>query len=160
MPLPAENFSPFEKLLVDLAKAGVDFAVVGGVAVSLNGFVRATDDVHIIVSEKRDNVSGLLEQLQKWGEGWARELSVEEFLPQEGSIRVREEFDLDIFTRMRGKSLEDFRPRLKYLESASVRIPYIAPEDLIWLKQQSWREKDRMDVFALKEILDKAKPHG
>jgi hypothetical protein len=153
MPLPAENFSPFEKLLVDLAKAGVDFAVVGGVAVSLNGFVRATDDVDIIVSEKPDNVSRLLEQLQKWGEGWARELSVEEFLPQEGSIRVREEFDLDIFTRMRGKSLDDFRHRLKYLESASIRIPYIAPEDLIWLKQQSWREKDRMDVFALKEIL-------
>ena len=56
---------------------------------------------------------------------------------------------------MRGKSLEDFRHRLKYLESASIRIPYIAPEDLIWLKQQSWREKDRMDVFALKEILAK-----
>src|SRR5688572_5609030 len=155
MPLPAENFSPFEKLLVDLAKAGADFAVVEGVAVSLNGFVRATDDVDIIVSEGRDNVSRLLEQLQKWGEGWARELTVEEFAPQEGSIRVREEFDLDIFTRMRGKSLEDFRPRLKYLKSASVRIPYIAPEDLIWLKQQSWREKDRMDVCALKEILDK-----
>jgi len=26
-----------------------------------------------------------------------------------------EDFDLDIFTRMRGRSLEDFRPRLRYL---------------------------------------------
>ncbi len=112
-------------------------------AVSLNGFVRATDDVDIIVSEKRENVSKLLEQLQTWGEGWARELNVEEFVPQEGSTRIREEFDLDIFARMRGKSLEDFRPRLRYFSSDSVRIPYIAPEDLVWLKQQSWREKDQ-----------------
>ena len=160
MPSPAENFSPFEKLLVDLAKAGVDFAVVGGVAVSLNGFVRATDDVDIIVSEKPENIAKLLEQLRNWGEGWARELKLDEFVPQEGSIRVSEEFDLDVFTRMRGKSLEDFRPGLKYLKIDSVRIPYISPEDLIWLKQQSSREKDQMDVFALKEILAKEKGRG
>lgn len=159
MPLPAENFSPFEKLLVELARARVDFAVVGGVAVSLNGFVRATDDLDIIVRDDAENVSKLLQQLRNWGEGWARELSVDEFQPQEGSIRVCEDFDLDIFTRMRGKSLEDFRPRLRYVKSGSVPIPYIAPEDLIWLKEQSWREKDRMDVFALKEILTREAQH-
>src|SRR5688572_9162247 len=109
MPSHAESFFRFEELLVDLAKAGVDFAVVGGVAVSLNGFIRATEEVDIIISEKPENVSKLLQQLQHWGEGWARELRTEEFVPQEGSIRVQEDFDLDIFTRMRGKSLEDFR---------------------------------------------------
>jgi acylphosphatase len=160
MSLPAENFSPFERLLVALAKGGVDFAVVGGVAVSLNGFVRATDDVDIIVSEERPNVSKLLQELRSWGEGWARELKVEEFVPQEGSIRICEEFDLDIFTRMRGRSLEDFRPRLKYFDSGVVRIPYISPEDLIWLKRDSWREKDQLDVFALKEILEKEQRSG
>ena len=155
MPSPAENFFQFERLLVDLAQAGVDFAAVGGVAVSLNGFVRATDDVDIIVSEKPENIARLLEQLKKWGEGWARELTVADFVPQEGSLRLSEDFDLDIFTRMRGKSLDDFRPRLKHFETSSVRIPYIAPEDLIWLKQSSWREKDQLDVFAMKEILAK-----
>ena len=33
-----ENFFQFEKLLVALAKAGVDFAVLGGLAVILNGY--------------------------------------------------------------------------------------------------------------------------
>ncbi len=37
--------------------------------------------------------------------GWARELKVEDFAPQGGFIRVMEEFDVDIFTRMRGHSL-------------------------------------------------------
>src|SRR5688572_18678764 len=93
-----ENFSQFEKLLVDLARAEVDFAVVGGVAVALNGFVRATDDLDILVSDSPENIQRLLNALSKWGEGWARELKVEDFVPQEGSIRVMDVFDLDIFT--------------------------------------------------------------
>ena len=148
-----ENFSQFEKLLVELARSAIDFAVVGGVAVSLNGFVRATDDLDILVSDQPENIRSLLDSLSRWGEGWARELKPEEFIPQEGSIRVMEEFDLDIFTRMRGKSLDDFRSRLCYLETGGTRISYLAAEDLIFLKQTSWREKDQLDVNALKEIL-------
>jgi hypothetical protein len=110
-PSMPESISPFERLLVELVGAGVDFAVVGGVAVSLNGFVRATDDLDIIVRETPENVGRMLACLAGWGEGWARELKAEEFAPQEGSIRVMEDFDLDIFTRMQGKALDDFRPR-------------------------------------------------
>jgi hypothetical protein len=91
-----ENFSQFEKLLVDLARNGIDFAVVGGVAVSLNGFVRATDDVDIIVGDGSRNIRKLLDGLSMRGEGWAKELTAEEFIPQEGSIRIMEDFDLNI----------------------------------------------------------------
>ena len=148
-----ENFSQFEKLLVDLARSGIDFAVVGGVAVSLNGFVRATDDLDILIGDAPENVQRLLDVLAKWGEGYARELKPEDFRPQEGSIRVMEEFDLDLFTRMQGKSLNDFRPRLRHLETNAIRIPYLAPEDLIFLKENSWREKDQIDVSTLKRLL-------
>ena len=142
-------------LLVELVRAGVDFAVVGGVAVSLNGFVRATDDLDIIVQESPENVRKLINCLSRWGEGWARELKEEDFAPQEGSIRVIEDFDLDIFTRMRGRSLEDFRPRLRYLGVEAIRIPYLAAADLIFLKEGSWREKDQLDVLAMKEIIER-----
>lgn len=148
-----ENFFQFEKLLAELAQSGVDFAVVGGIAISLNGYVRATDDADIIVAETPDNIRRVLKCLEGWGEGWARELKEEDFVPQEGSIRVMEDFDLDIFTRMRGKSLDDFRPRLRYLETSGVRIPYISPQDLIYLKQGSWRDKDKLDVLAMQEII-------
>ena len=147
-----ENFFQFEKLLVELAASKVDFAVVGGVAVSLNGFVRATDDLDILVNDAPENLWRLLDCLSGWGEGWARELKVEEFLPQEGSIRVMEEFDLDIFTRMRGKTLQDFRPGLRYLEILGARVAYLGPEDLVFLKQASRREKDQLDVAALRRI--------
>jgi hypothetical protein len=49
----------------------------------------------------------------------------------------------------------DFRARLRYLESGDVRIPYIAPEDLLLLKQGSSLQKDRLDVAAMKEIIER-----
>ena len=152
-PEPNETTSRFEKLLVSIARNEVEFAVVGGLAVILNGYPRLTTDVDILVEDSPANLRRLLDCLRSWGEGWARELSVEDFAAQEGSIRVMEDFDLDIFTRMRGRSLADFRPRLQHLHVAHVDVPYLAPEDLIWLKQDSWREKDRLDVAALREIL-------
>ena len=148
-----ENFFPYEKLLVALVRSGVDFAVVGGVAISMNGFVRATEDVGILVNEAPENLRKLLPSLEQWGEGWARELKVEDFAIQEGSIRLVEDFCLDMFVKMRGKVLDDFRPRLRFLETSGVRIPYIAPVDLIFLKDGSWRDKDKLDVSAMREIV-------
>ena len=151
---PKETVSRFEKLLVALARAGIDYAVVGGLAVILNGYPRLTVDLDILVNDSLGNLRKLLSCLTGWGEGWARELKVEDFAPAEGSIRVMEEFDLDIFTRMAGRSLDYFRGRLRHLDTDGVRIPYLAPQDLILLKEGSWREKDQLDVAALRKILE------
>jgi hypothetical protein len=152
-PKPGEITSRFEKLLVALAADRVDFAVVGGLAVIFNGYPRLTLDVDILVHDAPENLRKLLDCLAGWGEGWARELKPEDFIYDQGAIRVMEEFDLDIFTRMNGRSFEDFRPRLRHLETGGVRIPYLAPEDLIFLKQGSWRDKDKLDVQAMREII-------
>lgn len=152
-PESKEIFTRFGKLLVALATDKIDFAVVGGVAVIFNGYPRLTLDTDILVNDSPENIRKLLKSLEGWGEGWARELKPEEFVPQEGSIRVIEDFDLDIFTRMRGKSLDDFRPRLRYLDASGVRIPYLAPVDLVFLKKDSWRDKDKLDVLAMNEII-------
>ena len=150
-----ETVSRFEDLLVRLARAEVDFCVVGGLAVILCGYVRVTEDVDILISETPDNVRRMLDVLTAWGEGWARELKPEEFVPQEGALRLNDILDVDIFTRMRGRSLDDFRPRLRFFETQGVRVPHLAPEDLIALKQGSWRDKDRIDVLAMQEVLQR-----
>ncbi|MGC8989904.1 MAG: hypothetical protein ACP5MD_07270 [Verrucomicrobiia bacterium] len=132
LPEPKETTSRFEKLLAGLAAHGVDFAVVGGLAVILNGYPRLTLDVAILVQRTPENIQRLLACLAQWGEGCARELKLEDFQDAEGSIRVIEEFELDIFTRMQGKVLDDFRHRLRYLETSGGRVPYLSPEDLIF----------------------------
>ncbi len=151
---PKAIISRFERLLATLARSDVDFCVVGGLAVVLNGYVRVTEDVDILVNPERGNLERMLAVLSGWGEGWARELTADDFPAQEGSVRIGEqEFDLDIFVQMRGHTLESFRPMLRYFESAGRRIPYLGPSGLILLKQDSWREKDQHDTKAMRAAL-------
>ena len=120
-----EIISPFEKLLADLTASGIDFAVVGGVAVIANGYVRLTEDLDILVADSPENLVKLIETLARFGEGFARELTPKDFPRQEGSIRIMEEFDLDIFTMMRGRILEDFRPYLRDRKSTRLNSSHI-----------------------------------
>lgn len=152
---PNQTPSQFEKLLAGLARSGVDFAVVGGLAVILNGYPRLTVDADIIVHSSPENLRKLLQFLGNWGEGFARELSLEDFIIEQGAIRVSEEFDLDIFVKMHGKTIDDFRPNLRFFESDEFCIAYLSPADLVLLKEGSWREKDQLDVAAMKEILNR-----
>src|SRR6266487_656349 len=95
--------TPYEKLLAKLARAEVKFMIVGGVAVALNGFVRTTEDVDILIEASTENVTCLLDELGNFGEGHARELSPADFSDSEGAVRIIEDFPLDVFTMMRGK---------------------------------------------------------
>lgn len=45
----------FEKLLGVLAEAGVQFVLVGGLAVTLQGYVRFTEDVDLLIGSSREN---------------------------------------------------------------------------------------------------------
>lgn len=93
---------PFENVLAALTRAEVRFLVVGGVASALNGFVRTTEDVDILVDADPDNIRRMLEVLSRFGEGHATELRVDDFTDEEGAVRLIEDFPIDIFTRMGG----------------------------------------------------------
>ena len=158
-PLPeqTESLSQYGRLLAALAQGGVEFAVAGGLAVIFNGYARFTLDADVIVDDQRENLERMLDVLGGWGEGCARELGPDDFPPEEGAVRVVEDFELDIFTRLRGRSYADFKPRLRYVEHAGGRIAYLSPGDLIHCKEGSVRDKDLLDVAALKEIEQREK---
>ena len=149
----SQNPSWFEKPLVALARAKVDFAVAGGLAVMFNGYYRATMDADIIVDDAPENLDRMLAVLRDWGEGWARELSPGDFTPEEGAVRLGEDFEMDIFTRLRGLSWKDFKARLRHTELQGVPVPYLSPQDLLHCKENSHREKDYLDVVAMKKII-------
>jgi len=146
--------TPYEKLLVNLARAKVNFIVVGGVAVALNGFVRTTEDVDILIEPSADNVNRLLTSLCSFGEGHARELSARDFDETEGAIRIVEDFPLDIFTLMRGYSYRDLIRETEQTEIGGITIVFLNPAGLIRLKQDSTRAKDQIDIAALRAKSD------
>ncbi|MSR64452.1 MAG: hypothetical protein EXS18_01575 [Verrucomicrobiae bacterium] len=143
----------FGDVLALLAKHGVQFLTVGGVAVSLNGFVRSTVDVDILVEGSRENLRRMLHALGTFGQGYAKELTVEDFSFEEGSIRIAEAFDIDIFVQMREQRYEHMIGQALFVDYAGQRIPYLNARQLIELKKTSSREKDLLDVQALTNLL-------
>jgi len=146
----------FEKLLVLLAEARVRFILVGGLAVTLQGYVRFTEDVDMLIDSCPDNVSLLLATLADYGEGFARELSVDDFTDEEGAIRIVEEIEqcqLDIFTRMSGRVYDEIVRDADTFILDGHEIRFASKAALIGWKEKSVREKDRLDALALRELL-------
>ena len=145
----------FEKLLALLADAGVQFIVVGGVAVTLNGYVRLTEGVGILLEPSRENIARFLDAMSRYGEGFARELSCDDFTDEEGAIRIVEEVEqcqVDAFTRMSGQHFADLLVDAETLRIGPREIRYASRAALIRLKERSVREKDRLDVIALRRL--------
>jgi len=141
----------FAGLLEMLHKADVEFIVVGGVACALNGFVRATEDVDILVRTEPTNVEKLLECLREWGQGYAGELSLSDFSLIPGAIRLIEDYPLDMFTVLAGRTYDDF---LSYTKTTEQGIRFLGPQALIETKHRTHREKDAIDILALRRILN------
>ncbi len=150
--------TPYEKLLAKLARAEVKFIIVGGVAVALNGFVRTTEDVHILIEASAANVARLLDELANFGEGFARELTPADFSDSEGAIRIIEDFPLDVFTIMRGRRYADLVGATKKTRIDDADVRYLNAEALIALKSDSLRDQDRIDVSALQSLKDRNSP--
>ncbi len=142
----------FESLLEKLSRSGVEYLVAGGVAVCLNGYVRTTSDLDILVEDSPENLERLLACLANFGEGHTSELTPADFTPEEGAVRIEEDFTLDVFTRIRGHRFIEFATTARVTEVNSVPVRFLAPNALIELKQDSFRDKDRIDVAALRQI--------
>lgn len=151
----------FAKLLALLADSGVQFVVVGGVAVTLNGYVRMTEDVDILIDNSDSNVRRLIETLSGYGEGLARELSPADFSDEEGAIRIIEETEdcmIDVFTRMRGLKFADIAADAGVQEINGRIIRHASKAGLIRLKSGSSRDKDILDIAALRRL--ESDPHA
>jgi len=145
----------FEKLLGLLAEGGVRFVVVGGVAVTLHGYVRLTEDVDLLVSAEARNLECLLAVLKNFGEGYASELQPSDFDDSEGAIRIVEETEschVDLFTRMTGRRYEDVVRDAEVFTLNGLKIPFASKDALIEWKEKSLRDKDRLDALALRRL--------
>ena len=147
----------FEKLLVLLADANVEFVLVGGLAVALQGYVRFTEDVDLLMDASPDNVMRLLTTLASYGEGFARELSPQDFTVEEGALRVVEEVEqcqIDLFTMLSGRKFSDVVKDADTFQIQGREIRYASKSSLIGWKEKSVREKDRLDALALRRLLE------
>jgi predicted nucleotidyltransferase len=150
----------FVELLVLLQKHQVEFILVGGIAVGLNGYRRYTDDVDIILPRDEANNLRLIEALKFFGEGHGGTLTLADFTDDPGALRIEENFGLDLFVQMAGLHYENLLSYRIYVESDGLRLPCLNVEGLLRLKTGSYREKDLYDVSALRDLVKQRKAYN
>ena len=144
--------SNYLDMLKCLNKAGVDYIMVGGWAVNLHGYVRATIDLDIWILADQENARKVYAALGEFGAP-LRQVKPEDFA-QDGTI-----FQIGVapcriyvINKIDGVSYADASPRAipKTIEGIPVRI--ISREDLIANKRASGRTKDLADAEILEGL--------
>ena len=141
-------------VLEALEREGVRYVVVGGAALNLHGFVRATEDMDLFVEPDRGNLEALKRALKAvFHDPLVDEISVDELVgdyPAVQYVPPDGKFHLDLLTRLG----EAFR----YEDVESVRMPFgsievsvASPRMLYRMKRDTVRPKDRMDAEVLRE---------
>jgi hypothetical protein len=153
---PRADFDP-EELLRRLTAAGVDFVVVGGIAATLHGSRRLTDDLDICYATDAENLEALGAVLMGLN---ARLWGVEEplpFVPDAQTLsRVQlltletDAGRLDVMTRPDGSPpYEELRAGAERMELGGGPALVASIDHLIAMKQASDRDQDRADVATL-----------
>jgi hypothetical protein len=143
----------FADFLASLNSEGVDYVVIGGMAVLRLIPYRTTRDIDVLIAPSRDNAAAARRAVASWS-GEEPEFSVEDFLSGDilsfgGLLRV------EVHTRVPGARWEDVRRRS--VEGSFLGIPtrFAALEDLIAMKRAAARpDKDLPDLLRLERLRD------
>ena len=156
-----------ETLLRSLLEHGVEFVVVGGLAVILHGYVRATKDLDISPRPDGDNYRRLYDALALLG---AEPIEVGDFRPEElpvpfspdgldeggnwalrtsaGRIDVLQWLEgVDGFAQLRANAVEEDLSRIG-------PVLFAGYDDLLSMKRAADRPQDRADIDALERLRD------
>lgn len=147
----------FEKCLAGLVADRVRFIVVGGLAVTLNGYVRLTEDIDIVVDLDPRNIDRLIGFLAKFGDGHGGEMTPADLDDEPGAIRIIEESEsaqIDIFSQNGGYSYGDLAGGAETACVNGREFLYAAKSQLISIKSSSRREKDRIDISAMRQLIE------
>jgi len=152
---PLESRPPVLEDLIGLCSQlnllGARYVVVGGMAVIQAGFVRATEDIDLLIDGDQENVALVRKALMTLPDGAARDLELTDPV-QYTVVRVADEIVVDLLTRACGVDFVAAQGSVEIVEIDGVPIPFATPELLLRMKQ-TVREKDRLDRVFLEQLI-------
>lgn len=140
-------------ILRALADHGVEYVVIGGLAVQAHGNPRTTQDLDLIPAPSRANLRRLVAALAGLG---ARPVGERDpapvAIPREGVLELDTDAGgVDVHIGPPGAApYSELRQRALELE-LDVTVPVVGLDDLIAMKRASGRPIDRSDILALTE---------
>jgi len=153
---PLESRPPQLADLISLCRSlnreATRYVVVGGMAMIQAGFVRATEDIDLLVDTDRDNLSRLRTALLDLPDQAVRDLG-EDDLDRYVVVRIADEFVVDLLKAACGVEYEEACDLIEEVELEGVRIPFASPA-LLWRTKQTLRSKDELDRLFLSKLLE------
>ena len=150
-----------------LNKAGVDYLVVGGLAVNAHGYVRMTMDIDVVIALAPENILKGLEALLGVGFHPAIPITPEQFADPANRKRWMTEKDMrvlklcsdhyrlspvDVFVYEPFDFNEEYSLALRFELDEGLSVPVVRLETLLAMKRAAGRPQDVADVAALQEV--------
>ena len=143
---------PLLNLLARFQAEGVEYILVGGQAVRLNGFVRATEDIDILLPSSIDNGRKVIKALNFLAS--SKDLDPQWFEVTAGepeNIRVADDLLIDLLFAANGQTYDSLSTNVRVLTVEGVEIRTLDIEGLLKTKTD-YRDKDRIDREALERL--------
>ena len=143
---------PFQTVLADLLKwlKGRSIVIIGGVAASILGRPRNTQDIDVLMSLNNDEWAELLDSAQKFG--FTSRISDALKFAQRSRVFLLKHIVSGIEIDISFGALpfeEECLARAIRVKIAGMTLPIPTPEDLIIMKAVSHRTKDFVDIEAI-----------
>lgn len=141
-----KDFSEFLKLL---NSKQIEYLLIGGWAVGYYGYPRATGDMDIWISRKKENAVKIVEVFKEFGFD-VPTLSIELFTKKNQVTRIGiPPMRIEILTTISGVSFEECFNNRQTVTLDNVNINFISLQDLKKNKAASKRYKDLDDLEKL-----------
>ena len=135
----------------ELNRLGVAYVVIGGFAINRLGFVRATEDIDLLIARDRANQALVKKALEILPDKAISELGDED-IAQWVVVRVNDDITIDLMTEACGVSFEDAKAGIETIVIDDVPIPFAGPDLMLRMKQGP-REKDAADRSFLQQLI-------
>ncbi len=139
------------KLCAALNNEGALYVIVGGVAVNQLGFLRATEDIDLLVERSKENQEKVLHALEVLPDKAVLQVEKND-LDEYTVVRVADEVVVDLMLSTCGIAYSEAAQDIEFKEIRGVRIPFASAKLLLRMKQ-TYREKDIADRIFLQEKL-------
>ncbi len=141
----------FKELLQLLNSKNIEYLVVGGYAVALYGYPRATGDMDIWIAISKDTAQKTVEALKEFGfdiPGLKEEL----FLKKEKNIRMgNPPLRIEFLTSIDGVEFAECYKNKKSVKIDGIKVNFISLKDLKKNKKASGRHQDLADLEHLEK---------
>jgi len=139
------------KICRELNRQGARYVVIGGMAVIQAGFVRATEDIDLLIDASAENFERVQRALSILPDQAVRDVRPSD-LDRYVVVRVADEVVVDLMKSACGIEYSAAAPEITEVAIEGVPIPFASPSLLLKMKQ-TVRDKDKLDRAFLEELL-------